>query len=149
MSTICNDLSNINFGKIDAGLYPELTTRFDVVSVPTIFIIKANKVWKYREKLNNKNHLIKYIQYDHINDNTVPLWSNGLGIIGITRGYLVGFGIKFMKFINLKENFNINIPEWFGIYVILFSFGLLIFLLFYIHLCLTVQKENNDHKKND
>ena len=122
-----SDLPGFRFGRIDASKHVGQTARFDVVSVPTIFLVKGNDVWRYQGAFS-KDALIYFASKGYEKLKPLSVWTSPLGPFGKSKAYCIELGIELMKKINLKSRIGVDVPEWMGFFIIVFCIGTLTFI---------------------
>lgn len=121
------DLPGFRFGQIDAVRYVGQTARFDVVSVPTIFLVKGDNVWRLQGSLS-KDALIYFASTGHTKQEPLSFWTSPLGPFGKSKAYCIELGIEFIRKLDLKNRVGVDVPEWTGFFIIVFFMGTITFV---------------------
>lgn len=61
IDAIANEISNIKVGKINVDENPNLAVKYDIMSIPTILILKGGQVAKEFVGLTDKEIIKKYL----------------------------------------------------------------------------------------
>lgn len=117
---------NIVVAKVDTSDNAAISARFNIAAIPSIFLIKDNKVWKYNGPLMTEN-VISFATKGYLKEEPLPLWSSPMGPLGLAKGFLINSGVEIVQILPVLSK-ALGIPEWGGFMVI--TGGIATFILF-------------------
>jgi len=139
---VASDLPYFRVGAIDIDKNPAVVARFDVIAIPTVFLYKDNKIWKYEGQLSAQD-IVDWSTKGYKTQSSIPIWSSPMGPMGVSKGILIALGnnlIRSMPF--LTEYF--GIPDWVGFIIIASLCGFVILLITLIFIYVGVQHAKID-----
>lgn len=81
---------NFQVGKVDIDSNQALAARFDVHSIPAIFLYRENKVWRVQPK--SYKEVVDFVTVDYKREEHIPFLSSPFGPMGIFRGMIIEAG---------------------------------------------------------
>lgn len=135
-------LSEINVGRVDSTENVALAARFEVNSIPSLFLYKDNKVWKYSGPLLTES-VVAFVNSGYLKETPMPLWSSPMGPLGLAKGFLINIGLSI---INLRQTIAtaLGVPEWVGFMVITGVVCTVILAVTFAGVYFTVAHSKND-----
>lgn len=139
---MASNLPYFRVGSVDIDQNPAIVARYDVTSIPTIFLYKDNKIWKYDKQLSSES-VIEWSTTGYKEQNPIPLYISPIGPMGVSKGILIALGNNFIKSLPfLTEYF--GLPDWVGFIIIASLCGFAILLVTFIFIYLGVQHAKMD-----
>ncbi len=137
-------LSNegINVVKFDIVESPAIQARFDIDSVPTFFLYRDNKMYKYANTVT-LDGLVRFSTEEYKKLEPMPFWTSPVGPLGSSKGFLITLGVKMMNFLPHLTN-SLGVPEWVGFLIVASSFGLFTLLTIFCGIFFSVQHAKLD-----
>ena len=87
---------NVRCGRVDASIYQAISSRFRVRNVPTLFLIRDGRSYKYDGALSYDN-VISFAREKFKTMKSIPFWESPVGPVGRLKGYLARIGIEITK----------------------------------------------------
>jgi thiol-disulfide isomerase/thioredoxin len=139
---IASDLPYFRVGAVDIDQNPAVVARYDVTAIPTIFLYKDNKVWKYEGPLQAQE-VIDWATRGYQTKNPIPLYISPIGPMGVSKGILISLGNSFIKSLPFLTE-SLGLPDWAGFIIIASFIGFLILLVTFVFIYLGVQHAKID-----
>jgi hypothetical protein len=112
VANILTTQNNFKVGKCEITSNPALAARFDVTSIPSIFLYRDNTVWKYEGPLYGES-VVNFATVGYKKQKSIPWYSSPMGPMGMSKGTLIHIGISLTKLLpSLTAYF--GLPEWIG-----------------------------------
>ena len=128
--------SNVKVGKLNSAVNEAFSARFATQSVPTLFVIKGNTVYRYTGALSHDS-VVQYAKDGHNNDDSLPLWSSPMGPFGKIKGLMITTGLKIYSMPSeLSEKYGLSPTGSTVLAVIIVAFTLLVLLFSVVYLTL-------------
>jgi thiol-disulfide isomerase/thioredoxin len=129
-------------GKCDITENEALTARFDVSSVPTIFLYRDRKIWKFKGALTSES-LVNFATSEYLNMESMPWWTSPVGPMGTSKGVLIGLGVQLVNSLPLMSK-TLGIPEWVGFIIVTVALGFTILVVTFVGVYLSVSHAKVD-----
>jgi len=139
---IASDLPYFRVGAVDIDQNPAVVARYDVTAIPTIFLYKDNKIWKYEGPLQAQD-VIDWATRGYQTKNSIPLYISPIGPMGVSKGILISLGNSFIKSLPFLTE-SLGLPDWAGFIIIASFIGFLILLVTFVFIYLGVQHAKID-----
>lgn len=139
---IASDLPYFRVGAIDIDKNPAVVARFDVTAIPTVFLYKDNKIWKYEGQLSAQE-IVDWSTKGYKLQNSIPIWSSPMGPMGVSKGILIALGNSLIKGMPFLTEY-LGIPDWVGFIIISCLCGFVILLITLIFIYVGVQHAKID-----
>ena len=139
---IASDLPYFRVGAVDIDQNPAVVARFDVTAIPSIFLYKDNKIWKYDGALQAQD-VIDWATRGYQTKNSIPLYISPIGPMGVSKGILISLGNSFIKSLPFLTE-SLGLPDWAGFIIIASFIGFLILLVTFVFIYLGVQHAKID-----
>lgn len=132
----------IAVGKLDITKNQAISSRFDITSIPSFFLHRDNKLWKYDGPIT-VDALINFSQKGFKKEQALPLWSSPIGPIGSLKGLLITIGVNIMQFVPWLST-TLGVPTWAGFVIAALGFGVCIMSATFIGIFYSVSHAKTD-----
>ena len=117
---------NIIAARVDVSENKALTSRFEISSIPTLFLLKGNQVWKYNGQYDVQS-VATFSKTTHKDQESIPYWKSPFGPLGYVKGLLMNGGMKAGNIVKyVGETFGLGITASYIVVAVAFTFIILL-----------------------
>lgn len=118
---------DFHVGSCDSAANPALAARFDVTSVPVLFLYREGRMWRY-DGVHLRDPIINWATESYKTKAPISFILSPMGPMGRSKGFLIRIGdslVQLLPFFTKKY----GIPPWLGFVVVAVMLGGSILLL--------------------
>lgn len=141
---LAEELQNEKFtvGKVNIDDNQALASRFEIKTIPTIFLYRDGKLWKYEGSIN-KEDLYLFSTKKYKNEKAMPYWTSPIGPAGFFKGVLTKVGLQVSS---LPE----DVSKMFGVsntvstFILVIGFAIAVVFFSFVGILVSLQHQKND-----
>jgi len=137
IANILNTQHGFQVGSCDSGANPALAARFDVTTIPTIFLYRNGAMWKY-EGVLLRDPIIDWATRTYRNKSPIPWLVSPVGPMGTSKGLLIRIGDSVVQLMPYLTE-NLGLPHWAGFVIIAGSLAMSILLMMLVIIYFTLK----------
>lgn len=124
----------IKVGNVDSSANPALAARFDVTSIPCLFLYREGKMWKYEGALL-RDPIVDWAQNSFKTKPAISFLTSPMGAMGQSKGTLIRIGDSVMQSLPLLTK-KFGLPKWAGFVFVALALGFaILFVILAIVYC--------------
>lgn len=128
-------------GKCDSSANPALAARFDVQSIPTLFLFRDSKTYRYEGALL-RDPIIDFATNSYKSKQPLSLISSPMGPMGVSKGALIRIGDIVMSALPVLTE-RLGLPKWAGFAIVAAGLGLTILLALLVVVFFSVKMKDD------
>lgn len=132
----------VSVGRVDIVENQAVAARFDIDSIPSFFLQRDNKIWKFTGP-STLDGILKFVNEGYKTTEPMPFWSSPIGPIGVSKGFLITLGARLMSLLPFLSE-KLGIPQWAGFVLVAVGFGGIIMFTTLVGVYLSVKHAKLD-----
>jgi thiol-disulfide isomerase/thioredoxin len=117
----------ITTSRADVSNNMALASRFDISSIPTVFLVRDNLIWRFSGQLSVES-LVKFSTEAYLTEDPIPYWRSALGPMGILKGAVLKVERGLADFVAYLST-SFNVPTYLSYILVALSFAFVILLI--------------------
>jgi thiol-disulfide isomerase/thioredoxin len=105
-------------GAIDTEENPALNSWFDIHALPSVFLYRDNKIWKYEGALGVES-IVQFANKDYLKSDPLPYFFSPIGPLGMSKGILIRIGTFALDLFPAIARF-LGLPTWITFLLVVF-----------------------------
>jgi thiol-disulfide isomerase/thioredoxin len=135
--------SGLAVGYVDVSKDPAIAARFEIASIPALFLYRNRSLWRYSGPLM-KDAVVGFATAGYLTAKALPIFNSPMGPLGIFKGMIMRIGVILMELLK-QATILWGLPEWVGYLLVIGGFSFIILAL----TCVGVVISLSHHHKHD